>query len=67
MSDKRKIKIKIDSKGQYTIEAMEGFSGETCIEKTKNVELLLGGEKVASGKKGEYYDNDASSALFLNI
>lgn len=67
MNDKRKIRIKIDTKGQYTLEAMEGFSGESCVEKTKNIELLLGGERVSEGKKDEYYAGDTPESLFLNI
>jgi hypothetical protein len=66
MADKKKIRIKIAKDGTYTLEAMEGFSGESCVEKTKNIEIMLGGQAVARGKKDEYYDPDATPELTLN-
>lgn len=66
MNDKRKIRIKIAKDGKYTIEAMEGFSGESCVEKTKNIEIMIGGQVVERGKKDEFYDGDAAPELTLN-
>lgn len=66
--DKRVIEITIDNKGNYTLEAKEGFSGESCIEKTKDIELVLGGTEVDGGKTDAYYDpddNDVSISLNL--
>ncbi len=65
---KRNIQIKIDNKGNYALEAGEGFSGESCIEKTKDIELILGGTEVDGGKKDSYFDgddNDLSLSLGL--
>lgn len=67
MADKRTVKIKIAKDGTYTLEAMEGFSGESCVEKTKNLEIILGGTAVARGKKDEYYAGDGTPELVLNI
>lgn len=67
MNDKRKIRITIDKKGGYKFEAMEGFNGESCIEKTKNIEMVLGGTAVASGKKDDYYNGDSPENVFVNL
>ena len=37
MNDKQNIRITIDKTGAYRFEAMEGFSGQSCVEKTKNI------------------------------
>lgn len=64
---KRTIGITIDSKGQFTLEAKEGFAGGQCLEKTKNLELVLGGEEVDGGKTNAYYDgDDAPISINLN-
>lgn len=65
--DTRKIRITIDNKGAYKFEAMEGFSGTSCVSETKNIELVLGGKAVAQGKKDSYYDGDSPNNLFLNL
>lgn len=67
MSDKRSIRITVDKTGTYKFEAMEGFSGESCIEKTKNVELILGGTKITEGKKDSFYDGDAPENVFNSL
>lgn len=53
----KKIKIEIDQKGNYAMEALEGYSGESCVNKTKEVELILGGKAVEEGKTTAYYDD----------
>lgn len=65
--DTRKIRITIDSKGMYKFEAMEGFTGASCTNETKSIELVLGGKAVARGKKDNYYDGDSPSNLFLSL
>lgn len=55
---KKAIQIKIDGSGSYTLEAKEGFSGESCLSKTKDIELILGGTEVDGGKTDSYYDGD---------
>ena len=64
----KKIKIIIDKEGNYGLEALEGFSGTSCVEKTKEIEVAIGGTTVDEGKKDEYYmpDNDASVNLFID-
>jgi hypothetical protein len=64
---KRNVRITIDSKGQYTLEAGEGFSGASCLEKTKNLEVALGGTAIDEGKTGSYYDGDGDSPVTINL
>lgn len=56
--EKRVVKITVAKDGTHRIEAMEGFSGESCINKTKDIELALGGIQIDSGKKDSYYEGD---------
>lgn len=63
----RKIQIVIDNEGNYTLEAMEGFSGASCVQGTQEIEVAIGGSTTESEKKDEYYmpDNDTSINLFI--
>jgi hypothetical protein len=65
--NKRVVGITIDNKGQFTLEAKEGFSGESCLEKTRNLEVVLGGEAVAEGKTDAYYDGDGDNPISINL
>ena len=64
---KRKVRITIDKKGAYSMEALEGFSGQSCVEKTKNIELILGGSEIDGGKTGSYYDGDDTAPISINL
>ena len=55
MSQKR-IQFTIDNKGNWGMKTLEGFSGESCIEQTRNLEIAIGGVMTAEGKTSEYYD-----------
>lgn len=63
---KRKIRITIDKQGNYELEALEGFSGASCVEATKNLEIAIGGIVVDEEKKPEYFDPD-DSPIRLNL
>lgn len=67
MENIRKIRVTVDKAGGYKLEAMEGFTGTSCIEGTKDIELMLGGTKIDDGKKPSYYDGDTPDNIFLNI
>lgn len=70
MSDlgtKKRIRITIDAKGNYGLEALEGFSGASCVEKTKDIELVLGGTEVDSGKTDAYFDPDDTNDVSINL
>lgn len=57
---KKVVKITIDKKGVYKMEALEGFSGTSCTEQTKGLELILGGSEIGEGKTDAYYGPDDS-------
>ena len=56
----KKVKITVAQDGTYKMTALEGFSGQSCVEQTKNLELILGGEVIDSGKTEDYYGPDDS-------
>lgn len=64
---KQVIEIRIKKDGAYTLEAKEGFAGESCREKTRNLELMLGGEAVASENTAAYYEDDGDNDINLNL
>ena len=65
--NKQVIEIRIKKDGSYTLQAKEGFAGESCREKTKQLELMLGGEAVSTENTSAYYDNDGDNAINLNL
>lgn len=64
---KETVEIRIDSKGGFTFEAKEGFGGKSCIERTKNLELALGGKAVSTEKTNDYYKPDDSDPIKIKI
>ena len=52
---KKKIKVTIDKKGNYTIKTLEGFAGEECVQKTQDLEVAIGGQIVDEGKTEDYF------------
>jgi hypothetical protein len=63
---KKTVQIKIDKKGDVVLTAGEGFSGESCLEGTKDIEVILGGTEVDSGKTDSYYDPDSDPLKIFN-
>ena len=64
--NQKKIKVTIDTKGNWAIEAGEGFSGQSCVEQTKNLEIAIGGVSTEEGKTCAYYDPDDCNPLTIN-
>lgn len=64
---KETVEIRINEKGGFTFQAKEGFSGASCIERTRDLELALGGVAVNQEKTKEYYDADPSSQVSIKI
>jgi hypothetical protein len=54
----KKIQIKIDEQGNYSLDMGEGFSGMSCTEKAQQLQIILGGEEKDSQTKPEYYDSN---------
>lgn len=65
--EKQAIEIRIKKDGSYTLQALEGFSGESCREKTKHLELMLGGEAVDSVNTPAYYEDGGDNDINLNL
>lgn len=65
--ERQVVEIRIKKDGSYTLEAKEGFRGENCREKTRNLELMLGGEAIDSKNTSAYYDNDDNNDISLNL
>ena len=54
----KKIELTIGADGNYTINAMEGFGGQSCEQKTANIISILGGVETDKKYKSEYFDSD---------
>ena len=64
----RKAIITINEDGSTEIDLLEGFSGMSCVEKSKEIELLIGGSQVEQKQKPEYYEGgDVSIDLGIDI
>ena len=63
----KRIELIINEDGSYSVEAMEGFQGQSCAQKTQNIITLLGGTAIETKYKPEYYnDPDNFNELFNN-
>ena len=61
------VDITINSDGTTDIDLKEGFSGMSCVEKAKQIELIIGGSVIEQKEKAEYYEQDESIDLGINI
>jgi hypothetical protein len=64
---KEVVEIRINTTGGFTFKAKEGFSGESCIERTKDLELALGGKMVSQEKTKDYYRPDDADPLTIKL
>ena len=64
----KRANITVDEKGNYEIDLIEGFSGVSCAEKAKEIQILIGGIETNETKKPEYFDpnGDNLNELFNN-
>lgn len=67
MSGQKKVRVVIDKKGGFTLEALEGFSGSSCVEQTKEIEISLGGIEESSGVTDAYYNGDDDSTVVIKL
>ena len=56
---KQVVEIIVKKDGSFNFKAKEGFKGANCRELTKNLEMVLGGEAVATENTKDYYDGGA--------
>lgn len=59
--------ITINADGTTDIDLKEGFSGMSCVEKSKQIELIIGGSVVEQKEKPEYYEHEESIDLGIDI
>lgn len=64
---KETVEIRINEKGGFTFQAKEGFAGASCVERTKDLELALGGRAVSQEKTKDYYRPDDQSPLRVKL
>ena len=64
---KEVVEIRINSKGGFTFEAKEGFARSSCVERTKELELALGGHSVSQEKTKDFYKPDDTSPLTVKL
>lgn len=55
----KQIEITINNDGTTDIDLKEGFSGMSCIEKSKQIELIVGGTPIKREEKPEYYEPES--------
>lgn len=64
----KRMVITIEEDGTADIDLQEGFSGMSCVEKSKEIELILGGTQVEQKQKPEMYEGgDVSVDLGIDI
>lgn len=62
----KKMVITIDEQGIIDMDFQEGFKGMSCVEKSKQIAILLNGETKEQKLKNEYYESeDKSSDVYL--
>lgn len=54
----KRIQIKIDNTGNYSLDMGEGFAGMSCQEKAQQLQIILGGEEKDSQTKPEFYEGN---------
>ena len=52
----KRVELTIKEDGNYAINAMEGFVGQSCDQKTANLVAILGGVETKKNFKPEYFD-----------
>ncbi len=57
----KRIELIINEDGSYTIEAMEGFNGQSCAQKTANIISILGGVETDKKYKPEFFNPDGDN------
>lgn len=56
--DREVIEFTVNKDGSYTMLAKEGFAGESCRDKTMQLEMALAGEKTSDKNTDDYYKDD---------
>lgn len=64
---KEVVEIRINEEGGFTFQAKEGFSGSSCVERTKDLELALGAHEISKEKTKEFYSPDDFSPINIKL
>lgn len=68
MKQKQVVEITVKKDGSFTFQAKEGFSGQSCRDQTKNLELVLGGQLEKTENTKDYYSGGRGDAsVNLNL
>lgn len=65
--EKQVIEIRIKKDGTTSLEAKEGIVGQNCREKTRQLEIMLGGEVADTQNTKAYYEDDGDNLNSLNL
>lgn len=63
----KQMDITFNPDGTTDIDLKEGFSGMSCVEKSKQIELIIGGTAVEQKEKPEFYQEETSVDIGINI
>lgn len=67
MTNQQRVRVVIDKTGAFSFEALEGFTGTSCVEQTKEIEIALGGVEVEEGKTSAFYDGTDDSNVMIKL
>lgn len=56
--NKEVLEIKVNKDGSYTLLAKEGFAGESCRDKTMQLEMALAGNQTSTKNTDDYFKGD---------
>lgn len=61
------MEITFNLDGTTDVDLKEGFSGMNCVEKTKQLEVILGGNSVEQQEKPEYFEETSSIDIGIDL
>lgn len=64
--NKQLIEIIVEKDGSFSVQAKEGFSGESCRNQTRQLEMVLGGEATSTTNTKDYYDDGGDVNINLS-
>ena len=53
---KQVVEITVKKNGEFTFKAKDGFKGSSCRTQTKTLEMVLGGEAVATENTKDFFE-----------
>lgn len=63
----KRMAITINQDGTTDIDLQEGFAGMSCVEKAKQIELIIGGQEVDQREKPSFYEPDNPVNIGIDI